>query len=151
MWWCIRSVKYKRGRLILIRCRKMINKFWKIIEWWTYHVGVAAVCVRRRLSRVGFGCYGVACWPESMGGVCHWFSVPWSITVAVVVVCIILPSSSLIFLFGIVVRAIGCVLACHIHVYCLKYALHMLIKGCWFLYKGLCSRCLVNDLPVWPP
>ena len=115
----------------------MINKFWKIIEWWTYRVGVAAVCVRWRLSYGGFGCFGVTCWPDSIGGLRHWFSVPRSITVAVVVVvCITLPSSSLIFLFGTVVRAVRCVLACHIHFYCLNYVLYMLIKGCWFLYNG---------------
>ena len=116
----------------------MINKFWKIIEWWTCRVGVAAVCVRCRLSCGGFGCYGVACWPESIGGLRHWFSVPRSVTFAVVVVvCITLPSSSLIFLFGTVVRAVGCVVACHIHVYCLKYALQYADKGLLvFIYNG---------------
>ena len=33
MWLYIGFVKYKRGILIPIRCIKMVNKFWKIIEW----------------------------------------------------------------------------------------------------------------------
>ena len=71
------------------------------------NIGVAAVSVRCRLSCGGFGCYGAVCWPETIGGLRHWVSVPRSITV----VCITLRSSSLILLLGKIVRAVGCVLA----------------------------------------
>ena len=88
------------------------------------------MCVRCRLSCGGFGCYGVVCWPGSIGGLRHGVSAPRSITVAVVVVvCITLPSSSSVSLFGMDVRVVRCVLVFHIHVCCLKCALHMLIGG----------------------
>ena len=75
--------------------------------------------VRCLLTCGGSGCYGVTCCPRSIGGLCRWFSVLRSIIVVVVVaVRIMLPSSSLVFLFGIVVRVVRCVLVFHIHVYC---------------------------------
>ena len=79
---------------------------------------VAAMLVRCLLNCVGSGCYGVTCWSGSMGGLCHWFSVLRSITVVFVVVCIMFPSSSLVFLFGMVVGVVRCVSVLHIHVYC---------------------------------
>ena len=61
------------------------------------------------LNCEGSGCYGVTCWPGSIGCFCRWFSVLRSITVVVIVaVCVIFPSSSLVFLFGMVVEVVRC-------------------------------------------